>query len=72
MLEKRKTVSITPAPKPLLAADLPRTTLSEWLERSVTKKVEKRKRELAEERSQNEVRVSTFCSSSKSFMYRFN
>jgi E1A/CREB-binding protein len=54
LLEKRKTVSITPAPKPLLAADLPRTTLSEWLERSVTKKVEKRKRELAEERSQNE------------------
>jgi E1A/CREB-binding protein len=55
LLEKRKTTDITPGIKPLSAADLPRTTLSEWLEQSITKKVEQRKRELAEEKSQTEV-----------------
>lgn len=53
--DKRKTTVITPDSKPLSAADLPRTTLSEWLEKNITKKVERRKRELAEERAQAEV-----------------
>lgn len=55
LYEKRKTTVITPDTKPLCAADLPRTTLSEWLEKNLTKKVERRKRELAEERAQTEV-----------------
>lgn len=57
LLQKRQSTDITPATKPLAAADLPRTTLSEWLENSITKKVEQRKRELAEEKAQVEVRL---------------
>jgi len=56
LLQKRKTTEITPETKPLSAADLPRTTLSEWLEKSITKKVEQRKRELVEEKAHTEVR----------------
>lgn len=55
LLEKRKTTSITPSMKPLAAADLPRTTLSEWIEKSIGKKVERKKRMLAEEKAQNDV-----------------
>lgn len=63
LLDKRKTTDITPGMKPLSAADLPRTTLSEWLEQSITKKVEQRKRELAEEKAQTEVSdlINFFC-----------
>jgi Bromodomain/TAZ zinc finger/PHD-finger len=55
LYEKRKKTAITPDSKPLCAADLPRTMLSEWLEKNITKKVERRKRELAEEKAQAEV-----------------
>jgi E1A/CREB-binding protein len=55
LYEKRKAAAITPNAKPLYAADLPRTLLSEWLEKNITKKVERRKRELAEEKAESEV-----------------
>jgi E1A/CREB-binding protein len=55
LFEKRKTAATTPDMKPLMAADLPRTTLSEWLERNITKKIERHKRELAEAKAQSEV-----------------
>jgi E1A/CREB-binding protein len=56
LLEKRKAgVAITPTAKPSGAADLPRTTLSEWLEQHISKKVELMKRQLAEERATTEV-----------------
>jgi Bromodomain/TAZ zinc finger len=54
---RRKEQGVPPEPKSLCAADLPRTTLSEWLEKNITKKVERRKRELAEDRAQLEVSV---------------
>ena len=57
LYQKRKSGLAIPKPRPPGAADLPRTALSEWLEQSVTKKIAKRKRELAEERAQTEVRV---------------
>jgi hypothetical protein len=52
---KRKEQNNEPEQKPLCAADLPRTTLSEWIEKNITKKVERRKRELIEEKAQLEV-----------------
>jgi Bromodomain/TAZ zinc finger len=55
LCSKRKAKNIGPDPKPLCAADLPRTTLSEWIEKNITKKVERRKREIAEEKAQAEV-----------------
>lgn len=55
LYEKRKRTVITPDTKPLMAADLPRTTLSEWLEKNITKKIERRKRELAEQKAQADV-----------------
>jgi E1A/CREB-binding protein len=58
---RRKENGVLSEPKPLCAADLPRTTLSEWLEKNITKKVERRKRELAEERSQAEVSFWRSC-----------
>ena len=57
LCSKRKEKTITPDPKPLCAADLPRTTLSEWIEKNITKRVERRKREIAEERAQAEVNI---------------
>jgi E1A/CREB-binding protein len=55
LLSKRKTTEITPSARPPSAADLPRTTLSEWLEQNIAKKVETKKRELAAEKAQSEV-----------------
>ena len=52
---RRKEKGILPEPKSLCAADLPRTTLSEWLEKNITKKVDRRKRELVEDKAQLEV-----------------
>ena len=43
-------------PPPPIAEDLPRTKLSEWLEKDVHKKVESRMKELATEKSETEVR----------------
>lgn len=61
LLERRKTTKINPSLKPLCADDLPRTTLSEWLETHVSKKVEQRKSEIAEEKSKTAVSVSSKC-----------
>ena len=59
LYKKRKAdTAVIPKPRPPGAADLPRTALSEWLEQCVTKKIAKRKRELAEEKAQTEVRMS--------------
>lgn len=55
LLEKRQANTIQQLPKPLGAADLPRTCLSEFLEQSITKRVEEKKRELAELKAQTEV-----------------
>lgn len=49
-------------PKPPGALDLPRTTLSEWLELQISKKIVKRKRELAVEKSETEVSLTSFLS----------
>lgn len=54
LLRHRTEKNPLPDPKPPSAVDLPRTALSEWLERNLTKKVEARKRELAEEKAQAE------------------
>jgi E1A/CREB-binding protein len=64
LLERRKTTEINPSSRPLCADDLPRTTLSEWLEKHVSKKVERQKQEIAEEKSRTEVsqRHTTFLS----------
>jgi Bromodomain/TAZ zinc finger len=56
LLDKRQAAIIQPTPpKPPCAVDLPRTALSEWLENSITKKIARRKRELAVEKAANEV-----------------
>jgi E1A/CREB-binding protein len=57
LLKKRQAKPEIPKQKPPGAADLPRTALSEWLEQYVTKKVGRRKREIAVEKAQTEVRV---------------
>lgn len=52
LLEKRKqNLHNSPPPKPPGAADLPRTKLSEFLETEVTKRIEKKMRKMAEEKS---------------------
>ena len=56
LLDKRKASQCSQLPRPLGAADLPRTILSEWLEQHITKRVDAKKRQLAEEKSQTEVR----------------
>lgn len=59
LYKKRKAMSSIPKQRPPGAADLPRTALSEWLEQYVTKKVIRRKREMAQEKATTE--VSTKC-----------
>jgi hypothetical protein len=54
-LKKRQTTDIIPSPKRLAAVDLPRTKLSEWLEKSLANKIEQRKQKLAQDMAQNEV-----------------
>ena len=56
LYHRRKKADI-PATRPPGAAELPRTTLSEWLERHVMKKVERRKKQLLDERIAAEVCV---------------
>lgn len=53
--DKRKGKPEKTYPSPPGASDLPRTALSEWLEKHITDRVEKRKRELAEEKAASEV-----------------
>ena len=53
----KRQIDTTPSTKPLAAAALPRTNLSQWLEKSVAKKVEQRNQELAQEMAQNKVRT---------------
>jgi len=59
LLDKRKAATAVPLPRPMGAADLPRTILSEWLEQHIRDRVDKRKRELAEEKANHEVRISS-------------
>jgi E1A/CREB-binding protein len=47
-------------PPPPCAEDLPRTKLSEWLEKAVHEKVVKRMKELATEKAETEVRLFVF------------
>ncbi len=54
--DKRLANGDIPMPRPPGASDLPRTTLSECLEQHIAKRIEKKKRQLAEEKTKNEVR----------------
>ena len=60
LCDKRKKSGAIGSQKPPGARDLPRTTLSEWLEQQICKKVVKRKRELAEMKASTEVCVFNF------------
>jgi E1A/CREB-binding protein len=56
LIEKRKKEQESiPPPKPPGAADLPRTKLSEFLENQVTKRIEVKKRKMAEEKCKSGV-----------------
>ena len=55
ILDKRKGKPEKYYPKPPCAADLPKTALSEWLEKHITDKVEMKKRELAQNKAESEV-----------------
>lgn len=54
LYEKQKKGAATASPRPPGAAALPRTMLSEWLEKHICKRVEARKRQLAEDKAQAE------------------
>lgn len=54
LLKKRQVGSVGPMPRPPSAEDLPRTRLSEFLEKHLQKKVSARKHELAREKSETE------------------
>lgn len=56
---KRSRVPHIPTAKPPGAAELPRTMLSEWLEKHIMKRVELRKRQLAEDRAAAEVSMES-------------
>ncbi len=57
LLEKRKKNPVKTPAKPAGAADLPRTKLSEFIEKHVKKKIEQRQRDLAEDKVRTEVGV---------------
>ena len=63
LLDKRKKEEAQPkkVPEAPSANDIPRTKLSDWLEKDVHKKVDVRMKELAEERAEAEVRLSCLC-----------
>ena len=61
LYEKQKKGEAAAAPRPPGAAALPRTMLSEWLEKHICKRVEARKRQLAEDKAQAEVRRERLC-----------
>jgi len=54
LLDKRKKNPVKPPPKPAGAADLPRTKLSEFIEKHVKRKIEVRQRKVAEEKARVE------------------
>jgi len=54
LLDKRKKNPVTPPPRPACAADLPRTKLSEYIENHVGRKIEERRRSVAEEKCRTE------------------
>lgn len=55
LLDKRKKNPVKPPAKPAGASDLPRTKLSEFIEKHVKKKIKHRQRSLAEEKVRTEV-----------------
>ena len=64
-MEKRKKIGDPPnLPEAPSANDIPRTKLSDWLERDIHRRVETRMKELAEERADAEVRH--FCTPTES------
>lgn len=72
LLKRKKASGDIPAPRPSGAADLPRTTLSEWLEQHITKNIGKKKRQLAEEKAKAEVRMDgwiSFCISQRDMFW---
>ena len=77
LYEKRKKEgdppNLPPAPS---ANDIPRTKLSDWLEKDVLKKVNDRLRELAKEKSETEVRQKKLlcfcCNATCSHLFRVN
>uniref|UniRef100_A0A6V0BSR0 histone acetyltransferase n=1 Tax=Pseudo-nitzschia australis TaxID=44445 RepID=A0A6V0BSR0_9STRA len=54
LLEKRKKEQKKPPPRPAGAADLPRTKLSEFIEKNLKKQIQGRQRRVAEEKAQAE------------------
>jgi len=56
LLDKRKKNPVKPPPKPAGAADLPRTKLSEFIEKHVKRKLETKQQKDAEEKARSEVR----------------
>jgi hypothetical protein len=61
LLDKRKkdgdALNLPEAPS---ANDIPRTKLSDWLEKHVSKKMDARIKELAEEKAETEVRIQIY------------
>ena len=55
LLEKRTKNPCVPPPKPPTAAELPRTKLSEYLEKHVARRIKLKKRDWAEEKVKNDV-----------------
>jgi E1A/CREB-binding protein len=55
LLDKRKKNPVKPPPKPAGAADLPRTKLSEFIEKHMKRKIEGKQRKMAEEKARVEV-----------------
>lgn len=55
LCEKQTAGKAVPAARPPGASDLPRTLLSEWLEKHIMKRVERKKRQLAEDKAAAEV-----------------
>lgn len=60
LLEKRKHKNEAPPPKPPGAGDLPRTKLSEFLENHLSGRIDAKRRQMAEEKSKNEVSSYSF------------
>jgi E1A/CREB-binding protein len=58
LLKRKKKAVVPSAPRPSGAADLPRTTLSEWLEQHITKRIGAKKRQLAEDKARADVRIT--------------
>lgn len=58
LIDKRKENPITPPPKPPGAVDLPRTSLSEYLENHLKMRIDQKRRSLAAEKCKTEVRCN--------------